>query len=293
MDECGGADSLRTVLAVADGVGEYKLTSMANTGKILVSMTSYPGRIKNVGIAIFMVLTKQTLPPDEVHLWLTKTQFPGGEHSLPADLQSILKSPKVFLHWTEKDTYCHKRHGIFHIADPEDLVFVIDDDTYYDSKLIETVVAKHKQYPKAIISYNRASKHCYKGKHMLYPISPSGGPYINVGRINGNSMFPVKVVPKEIYAIENEPIRDKCTPICDESWITPWLVYYDVPIIWLNFGWGTEIDPVHIQMSTGLVSQTHKVESNGLERRDNWLAAVLDAFPEIKQKYVNLFNYSK
>ena len=36
-----------------------------------------------------------------------------------------------------------------------------------------------------------------------------------------------------------------------------------------------------------------KIESNGLERRDNWLANVLDAFPKIKEKYEKLFNYGK
>jgi hypothetical protein len=103
-------------------------------------------------------------------------------------------------------------------------------------------------------------------------------------------MFPVDVVPKEIYSQENESIRDKCTPICDETWITPWLVYYDIPIVYLNFGWGTEIDS-RIKMYDGLVRYTHQRESNGLERRDNWLSAVLDAFPQIKEKYVKLFNY--
>lgn len=34
MDECGGAESLRTVLAVSDVVGEYKLVDMMNTGKV-------------------------------------------------------------------------------------------------------------------------------------------------------------------------------------------------------------------------------------------------------------------
>ena len=220
---------------------------MQGTGKILVSMTSYPGRIKNVGIAIFLILTQQTKKPDEVHLWLAESQFPHKEDDLPGDLRTIIKHPSVYLHWTEKDTYCHKRHEIFYIAQPDDHVFVIDDDTFYSNNLIADIMTMHEKHPNAIISYNNASRHVYKGKHILYPTSPSGGPYINVGRINGNSMFPVNVVPREIYSRDNIETRDKCTPICDESWITPWLVYYDVPIIWMNFGWGTEIDPEHIK----------------------------------------------
>ena len=62
-------------------------------------MTSYPGRIKNVGIAIFLLLEQQTLPPDEVHLWLAAPQFPNKEADLPEDLQKVIKHPKVKLHW--------------------------------------------------------------------------------------------------------------------------------------------------------------------------------------------------
>ena len=261
--------------------------------RILVSITSYPARIKNVPMVIFSLLKKQTRTPDEIHLWLALPQFPNKEANLPPDLVAMSKANLVTIHWLEKDTVCHKRHEIFNQCQPNDCVFIVDDDTIYANNLIKTVMEVHEKYPNAIICYNTASKHLYKGKHILYPTSPIGGPYVNVGRINGNSMFPANVLPTEVYSVEYKNIRDKCTPICDESWITPWLVLYDVPIYWLQFGWGTEIDPVNIKMANGLVSQTHKIESNGLERRDNWLAAVLDEFPLIKQKYERLFNYGK
>ena len=263
--------------------------------RVIVSMTSYPGRICNVGIAIYFLLTRQTRKADEIHLWLAEPEFPSREKDLPQDLNSILEAcdDVVFLHWLPKNAYCHKRHEIFHSAKPGDCIFIIDDDTYYADNLIETVMGVHMKYPEAIISYNVASCHKYQGKHMLYPESPVGGPYVNLGRINGNSMFPFNAMPKEVYDLSNVEIRDRCTPICDESWITPWLVYHDVPIIWLNFGWGTEINPNRVKMWQGLVSQTHKIEANGLERRDNWLANVLDSFPEIKEKYERLFNYGR
>ena len=40
--------------------------------KILVSMTSYPGRITNVYKSIGLLLTNQTQQPDEIHLWLVQ-----------------------------------------------------------------------------------------------------------------------------------------------------------------------------------------------------------------------------
>ena len=261
--------------------------------RVIVSMTSYPKRICNVGKAIFLLLTQQTRKPDEIHLWLAEPEFPNREKDLPNDLASIIEvCDNVFLHWLPKNTYCHKRHEIFHIAKEDDCIFIIDDDCYYSDNLIETVMKVHEQHPEAIISYNVASYHKYHGKHILYVDVPPGGPLVNVGRINGNSMFPYKATPKAIYEKGYYETRDKCTPICDESWIVPWLVYFDVPIIWLNFGWGQQISS-SVNMWNGLAPMTHQIEANGLERRDNWLANVLDAFPKIKEKYEKLFNYGK
>ena len=265
---------------------------MCENERIIVSMTSYPKRIGNVAKAMYFLLEKQTLKPDEIHIWLAEPEFPNREQDLPEDLQLMLEVPEVFLHWVPKNTYCHKRHEYFNIAKENDCIFIVDDDCLYATNLIEEVMKWHEKYPSSVISYNVASLHKYQGKHILYPPSPVGGPYVNVGRINGNSMFPYKATPKAIYEKGYLETRDKCTPICDESWITPWLVYFDVPIIWLKFGWGVQLNP-NIDMFNGLAPMTHQREANGLERRDNWLANVLDAFPKIRDKYENLFGYGK
>jgi len=44
-------------------------------------------------------------------------------------------------------------------------------------------------------------------------------------------------------------------------------------------------------MNTGINSWSHQKEENGYTRRDNWLNAVLNAYPEIYKKYKKLFNY--
>ena len=35
--------------------------------RVIVSMTSYPKRIVNVGKGVYYLLTKQTVKPDEIH----------------------------------------------------------------------------------------------------------------------------------------------------------------------------------------------------------------------------------
>lgn len=264
---------------------------MQEPGKILVSMTSYPGRIKNVGMSIFLLLEQQTLPPDEVHLWLAIPQFPNKEADLPEDLQKLIRLSKVKLHWLPKNTYVHKRHEIFKIASPEDCVFLIDDDVMYADDLIETVIDVHHKNPGCIVCYNNYAFHEYKGKRILYRNSTLGpGPHVNKVRWCGQSMIPAAIYPKEILNPIHQAIRDSASPVSDECWMQPWIVLKDIPIYYLSYGWGIDLDPNNGK-DKGLVAWSHKKDENGYEKRDNWLNAVLHSYDIMLSKYKELFSY--
>ena len=255
-------------------------------------MTSYPGRIKNVGMSIFLLLTKQTKQPDEIHLWLAEPQFPNKEADLPLDLRKVLAHPKVVLHWTKKDTYCHKRHEIFKYINKTDLVFLFDDDVRYHNQLIETVLHDHARFPDAVIDYEYYSEHLYNGRRIIYKNALDySKPSVNF-RWCGQSMIPAAVYPLEVLDEDHTNIRDEICPVCDESWFTPWLVYHNVPIYCEHFGWGEDIDPDNSKWH-GLCSSTHEVEANGYEKRDNWLYSVLTKFPHLYDSYHTKFGYLK
>lgn len=261
--------------------------------RVIVSMTSYPDRITNVGKAIYLLLTKQTRKPDEIHLWLSTEEFPNKEQSLPKDLQQLLKADAAKIHWLSKNTFVHKRHEYFKIAQNDDLVFLIDDDVRYADNLIENVLNVHKKFPDCIVCYNRYSAHVYKGKKIIYgPAVVSNVPLVNKVRWCGQSMIPAKLYPKECLSEENQAIRDKVDPVSDECWFQPWIVFYDIPIFHLNYGWGIDLDP-KIKKESGIVGWSHQREANGLERRDNWLFGVLSSIPKLLEKYKRLFNYDK
>lgn len=258
--------------------------------RVIVSMTSYPGRISNVGKSIYLLLNYQTRKPDEIHLWLAEPEFPNREKDLPQDLQAMLNVNNVFLHWLPKNTYCHKRHEIFKTTTDEDCVFLFDDDVRYNDRLIETVMNDHQRFPNVVINYEWYAVHVYNGRRILYPNARDySQPSVNI-RFCGQSMIPSKVYPKEVLSDENEKIRDEICPICDESWFTPWLVYHDIPVFCEHFGWGTDIDP-KINKWHGLCSNTHAIESNGYEKRDNWLFAVLSKYNFLLKSYKDKFGY--
>lgn len=261
--------------------------------RIIVSMTSYPKRIRNVAKSVFLLMTKQTRKPDEIHLWLSVQEFPNKEADLPNELITLIGSEAVILHWLPKNTFVHKRHEYFKIARSDDLVFLIDDDVRYSDDLIETVMRAHNLFPNCIVCYNRYPAHVYHGKSIIYgPVVVSSVPLVNKDRWCGQSMIPAKLYPVECLSDENQAIRDRVDPVSDECWFQPWIVYNDIPIFHLNYGWGLDIDP-NIRKENGIVGWSHQIESNGLERRDNWLYGVLSSIPKLLEKYQRLFNYGR
>lgn len=259
--------------------------------RVIVSMTSYPKRIANVAMSIFLLLTRQTRKPDEIHLWLSIEEFPNMEESLPEDLRAVLNHERVFMHWLLKNTFVHKRHEIFKIASDNDCVFLIDDDVRYDDNLIASVMLVHNEHRDCIVCYNNYNPHEYDGRHILYRNNKLGaGPHINKVRWCGQSMIPAKVYPKNILDDSHKDIRSKTSPVSDECWFQPWVVYNDIPIYYLSFGWGTDIDPDNGK-NKGLVAWSHQKDENGYEKRDNWLWSVLSAYPDILNKYKREFNY--
>ena len=105
-------------------------------------------------------------------------------------------------------------------------------------------------------------------------------------------MIPANLYPKELLTEEMQKIRNTCSPISDECWMQPWIVYKDIPIYYFNFGWGNEItSDKNASQKAGLVSYSHQKEKNGYERRDNWLYNTLRQNPKLLEKYKKLYNY--
>lgn len=77
---------------------------------IIISMTSYPKRIKYVAKAFASILMTK-VPKTEYHcvLTLSKLEFPNLEKDLPTDLQTIISSGMVEVIWTEDNQRSHKK----------------------------------------------------------------------------------------------------------------------------------------------------------------------------------------
>lgn len=115
--------------------------------KIILSLTSFPKRIGTVWISIETLL-RQSMKPDEIILWLAKEQFNGIE-SLP--LQLIEQQKRGLTIRFCDDLRSHKKYYYTMQEYPDDLIILVDDDTFYPKDMVEKLYKLHKRNPKDII----------------------------------------------------------------------------------------------------------------------------------------------
>lgn len=116
---------------------------------LIVSLTSFPARIKNVW-QVVECLKRQTVLPEKIILWLSEEQFPN-EKSIPDSLR--IEEDDIFeIRLVAGDIRSHKKYLYAFQEYPEKTIITCDDDVYYDSKLIEYLLNASIRYPGCIIA---------------------------------------------------------------------------------------------------------------------------------------------
>jgi len=144
----------------------YKLlkTNTCNQEKIIISMTSWSKRIKNVPIVINSIL-QNSMSPDKIVLNLSLAEFPNKEYDLPNEITRMQQDGIIEIGWQEGNTKAYKKIIPTMIKYPYDAILSIDDDFIYPLDFIETFVNMHKKYPNNPLSGNTieiygAKAHC-------------------------------------------------------------------------------------------------------------------------------------
>ena len=119
--------------------------------ELIISLTSWPGRIKTVHITIES-LFEQSLKADKVILWLASEQFPNKEKDLHDELQD-LKNNCLEIEWY-KDIRSYKKLIPTLKMYPEAIIVTADDDNIYPVMWLEKLVHSYLKYPKDI--------HCHR-----------------------------------------------------------------------------------------------------------------------------------
>ena len=129
--------------------GRWKRDCGVNAeSRVIVSLTSYPARIKSVWITIASLL-QQTMKPNKVILWLAEEQFPGRE--VPDSLKRLQKRG-LEIRFCE-DLRPHKKYYYAVQEYPDYYIITADDDIFYPEDHIERLWQGHEKYADTIICH--------------------------------------------------------------------------------------------------------------------------------------------
>ena len=125
--------------------------------KIIVSLTSFPGRINSVSKTIETILNQKDCKPDKVELWLAESQFEKKEEELPQNLLK-LKEYGLDIRWCD-DIRSYKKLLPALVSHPTDIIVTADDDVYYSRKWLEKLYKSYKMNSTAI--------HCHRATKII------------------------------------------------------------------------------------------------------------------------------
>lgn len=110
--------------------------------QIIVSLTTFPARINKVHLVIECLL-RQTYDNLRVILWLSKDQFP--DEKVPNSLKRLIEYG-LEIRFVEGDIRSHKKYYYAFNEFKDSLIFLVDDDIFYPSWMVEESYNKFIQY---------------------------------------------------------------------------------------------------------------------------------------------------
>ena len=184
--------------------------------RVIVSMTSFPGRINTVWMVVECML-RQTRKPDAIILYLSKKQFKSLK-DVPESLTSRIGS--VFhIELVEDDFRSHKKYLYAFQAFENDMVITIDDDIFYPTTMINSLVESHQKNPEAVI--------CRYAHKIGYDECGGIKPYLsweNSRNYRNNDFFGsgggTLFVPRKLYKdVIDIGLAMKLCPFGDDIWL--------------------------------------------------------------------------
>lgn len=183
--------------------------------KVVVSLTSFPGRIESVWMVVECML-RQTLCPDCIILWLSKEQFP--DEKIPQSLMDRIGS--VFqVRFVPNDYRSHKKYLYAFSEYPNDIVITIDDDIFYPTTLISSLYESYKKNSHSVICCYGKEFYCENNNVAKYE---SWKEYfdLNSSRIFFGSGGGTLFIPSELYRdVLNINLAMNLCPYADDIWL--------------------------------------------------------------------------
>ncbi|MBR4707123.1 MAG: glycosyltransferase family 2 protein [Pseudobutyrivibrio sp.] len=255
---------------------------------VVVSLTTYPARIKTVWMTIASLMN-QTYKPLHIVLYLSKEQFPDGENGLPKKLFG-LKKRGLTIKFVDGDLKPHKKYFYAFKEFKDKYVLTADDDVFYPENHIEQFIKAIEKYPEAIIC-NRSHLIAFDESHEFLPYKKwtdnvTEIPDMLTLAVGGNGvMYRPRMFSEEIFN-ENNIINSSL--YTDDLWLKAMEVRDNIPVY--NYASSSLVYFDNLRnKETGL---WHVNTSDGKNRNDIAWEDIIKLYPEVKEKLYNNYNES-
>lgn len=167
-------------------------------GEVLVSLTSFPPRMKNLWMVIDTLMRQESRPAGII-LCLSEKQFPGK--TLPASLAPYLERGLSVI-WTADDLKPHKKYrSVFEQerAGKKRLVVTVDDDVFYSPDTLSRLLRLHSRYPDAVCG--NMVKHISGRPYREWPVvTEVTGPSADLLAVGcGAVLYPASVYSRDCF----------------------------------------------------------------------------------------------
>jgi len=238
---------------------------LSRPGGVIISLTSFPARINKVW-QVIECMKRQSLQPMKIILWLSKDQFPN-EQNIPESLKER-EDDEFEIRLVDGDIRSHKKYYYVAKEYPNSLVFLIDDDIYYPTDILERSLQQYNKSGNSIIcNYGYkimrnadGNRKRYSEWEPLYSHTESESLFFGSG--GGTLLNPSKLY----YDLTNIDLALKLCPLADDIWLNVMAKLAGLKIKLLNNGL---IMPIISKNDTTLSSV-----NNGQDKNEEQLKAV-------------------
>src|SRR5690606_18700213 len=188
--------------------------------KIIVFLTTFPARIKNIWMVIECLLRQSTLP-DKIILYLSREQFPGELNDIPINLKKYCGTGILNLKFVSEDLRSHKKYFYALQEYPTDLIITLDDDIFYASNIISDLMGLHDEFPGSICSLRAYEVTKVRGKIDSYPkwkkVEGFRSPTLNLFHTSGGgTLYKKEFFPNDVF--DDEVFMKYCR-YADDVWL--------------------------------------------------------------------------
>lgn len=268
-----------------DTLKEHKeLNEIGISLPVIVSLTTYSKRVATVDRVICTMLN-QTVNVSKVILYLSKVDFANSEEKLPEQLLNYV-GDRFEICFCD-DIGPHTKYYYAMQQYPESIIITVDDDIYYPSDIVETLLNSYMKYNYAV-SAMRGHLIEVDNDGNILPYNQWKNQYKGVGHTSmalfatgvGGVLYPPGCMSNELFNLDS--IKSLC-PKADDLWLKIMQIISNTPVVLAS-----PSNPLKYIENTQQDGLWHTNVSESLN--DKQLHSILNCYNEYFGKYDTLIN---